>query len=107
MKRVIEQAGQINLQRIIINDVKLPREIVAQLRQRGQTAAIAFHRSHPRPGLQQRPRQTARSGPHFEYALPVHVAGYCGNPFQQLHVEQEILTQRLVRGQAMFLDHLP
>ena len=52
MKRIVEQAGQIDLQRIIVNDIELTRKMVTQFRQCGQTTTVAFHRSHAGPCLQ-------------------------------------------------------
>jgi hypothetical protein len=80
------------------------RKGFAQFRQRGKAAAIHFDRGHARAGTQKRAGKPAGSWAHFQNVRSGKLAWNCGNAVEQLFVEQEILSQRLLRGQAVARD---
>ena len=97
----------IKRKRVVVDQFQFVGEKVRQFRQRRQAAFVSFDSGHIRTRLQQSARQSAGAGAYFEYRLPVEFTGDRSNLVEKLHVEQEILAQRLARGQPVFLDHLP
>jgi hypothetical protein len=91
----------IDFERVGLEDLELAAELLLQLGQGGNAAAVALDRDHAGARIEQSPREPSRAGPDLVHALPLQRAGNGRDPRQQLTVEDEILAERLARGEAM------
>ena len=106
MRLALEQRGRVDLHRIALDHAELPRIRFAQLCQGRDASPVALDRRHPRARREQRTRQAAGAGPHFEHLGIAQITWHSRNPLEQLPVEQEILPERLARVQSVPRDHL-
>jgi len=60
----------------------------------------------PRAFRQQRARQTARAGANFDHGRALQGAAGAGDARGQIEIEQEVLAERFLGGQAMPVDHV-
>src|SRR5207302_9844778 len=91
-------------QRVRLNDLELAAELLLQLGQGRDAAPVALHGDDRRSGVEQCPGEAARARAHLLDALAFERTGDRCDPRQELPVEDEILSARLARAEAMASD---
>ena len=71
-----------------------------EVRQQGEEAGVGLHGDHPRAGLEQGPGQPAGSRSDLDHRLALEGPGQPGDLAADVEVEEEVLAEALVGGQA-------
>ncbi len=103
----LREVCAVDLQRVAGNDGEAAGVTVGNFLQRGQAARVALNGDDTlRARGEQRPGQPAGTGADLDDRDPGKVARRTRDAGGQVEVEEEVLAERLVRGQAMAGDHL-
>ena len=107
LARSLGKRRRVEFERIASDNIKATRINRSKLAERRETTPISFYRKNAaRPTCQQRPRQTARAGTDFDDRGLVEPSRRSYDPTRQVEIEKKILTQALVRGDAVSRDDL-
>jgi len=96
-----DSRGLVDLQRVGLEDLEPFSELLAKLLERGNAAPVALHRGDRGSGFEQRPSEPTRTRSDLVNPLALKIARYRRDPRQQLPVENEVLTERLGRAEAV------
>ena len=102
----LDNIGQGNRHRIAFDDPQSMWMNFAKFGKRRQASPVTLDDSHIRPGIDQRAGQATGAGADFIDRLPFKAARHSGNAVEQLAVEQEVLAERLARGQPVTRDDI-
>jgi hypothetical protein len=103
-----DQSFHVGRQRIAFHNGKAPRICFGNLAERRNATMVPLNRDNPSgTRIQQCARQTARSRANLNYVMIVEGSRRTGDPSRKVEVEQEVLSQRLVRSEAMAGNDFP
>ncbi len=102
-----QMRARIEGERIAGDDLEPARIMRGDFLERGDSALIAFDGDHAGRALrQQRARQSARSGADLDNRYAGKRSAGARDARRQIKIEQEILAERLLGGEAMPADDL-
>src|SRR4051794_4060569 len=106
MRARADRGRLVDLERIGFDDVEPTGELALQLGEGRYAAAVPLDRDHRSSGIEQCPGEAARAGADFINSLALESARNCSDAGQQLAIEDEILSKRLARAEAVARNNL-
>jgi hypothetical protein len=94
----------IRLQRICMHDAQTPFAPRHKRFEQRQETRVLLDRDYMSASLQQRPGEAARAWADFDHVLVLQIARRLRDAAGDVHVEEEVLTERLVGPEAVRLQ---